>query len=319
MPIVHYALKANSFLMMGTSESIGNFSDLFVPVDKKSKIYVRQVARQQQEIVRREGLQVKTLDGVKTIAIEVIPLKIGADGKPYLLVLFQEFALAASTESIAMAPARQSEKGKQTALEQENSRLKQELATTREYLESIIEEQESTNQALQVANEEILSSNEELQSTNEELETSQEELQATNEELHTSNEELNNRNSELNQINNDLQNLLSSINIPILMLDGELRIRRFTNLAQQICNLIPTDLGRPFSDIQPNIAIPDLAASIQTVIDTLTIVEREVQDRAGHWYSLRIRPYRTSDNRIDGVTIWLIDIDTLKQTAAIWW
>ncbi len=259
----------------------------------------------------------KTADGVKTIAIEVIPLKIGADGKPYLLVLFQEFALAASTESIAMAPAEQSEKGKQTALEQENSRLKQELATTREYLELIIEEQESTNQALQVANEEILSSNEELQSTNEELETSQEELQATNEELYTSNEELNNRNSELNQINNDLQNLLSSINIPILMLDGELRIRRFTNLAQQICNLIPTDLGRPFSDIQPNIAIPDLAASIQTVIDTLTIFEREVQDRAGHWYSLRIRPYRTSDNRIDGVTIWLIDIDTLKQTAAI--
>jgi hypothetical protein len=138
MPIVHYALKANSFLMMGTSESIGNFSDLFVPVDKKSKIYVRQVARQQQEIVRREGLQVKTLDGVKTIAIEVIPLKIGADGKPYLLVLFQEFALAASTESIAMAPARQSEKGKQTALEQENSRLKQELATTREYLVSLL-------------------------------------------------------------------------------------------------------------------------------------------------------------------------------------
>jgi two-component system, chemotaxis family, CheB/CheR fusion protein len=310
--------------------------NLFVPVDKKSKIYVRQVAPRSPYLrfnsSDRPLAKVKPmlpsdedshseqdlLQSVDRIVL-VIPLKIGADGKPYLLVLFQEFALAASTESIAMAPARQSEKGKQTALEQENSRLKQELATTREYLESIIEEQESTNQALQVANEEILSSNEELQSTNEELETSQEELQATNEELHTSNEELNNRNSELKQINNDLQNLLSSINIPILMLDGELRIRRFTNLAQQICNLIPTDLGRPFSDIQPNIAIPDLAASIQTVIDTLTIVEREVQDRAGHWYSLRIRPYRTSDNRIDGVTIWLIDIDTLKQTAAIWW
>jgi two-component system, chemotaxis family, CheB/CheR fusion protein len=96
-----------------------------------------------------------------------------------------------------------------------------------------------------------------------------------------------------------------------------LRIRRFTVLAQQMFNLIPTDLGRPFSDIQPNIAIPDLATSIQTTIETLTIVEREVQDRAGHWYSLRIRPYRTSDNRIDGVTIGLIDIDTLKQTATI--
>jgi two-component system, chemotaxis family, CheB/CheR fusion protein len=417
MPIFHYALTPNSFLMLGTSESIGSFSDLFAPVDKKSKIYVRNLApkspylrfnssdralekvkpmlpidednrsdnnldravdqivldryapvgvtidndlniiqfrghtghyltpptgkpsfnlfemakpelsvelraavhqaKQQQEIVRHEGVQVKTLDGVKTIAIEVIPLKIGTDSKPYLLVLFQESALAVNPAPIAVAGSGQSKKGKQTALEQANTRLQQELTTTRECLESIIEEHESTNQALQVANEEILSSNEELQSTNEELETSQEELQATNEELHTINEELNSRNSELNQINNDLQNLLSSINIPILILDGELRIRRFTVLAQQLFNLIPTDLGRPFSDIQPNIIIPDLGASIQSVIDTLITIERDVQDRAGDWYSLRIRPYRTSDNRIDGVTIGLIDINTLKQTAAI--
>ncbi|WP_309729372.1 chemotaxis protein CheB [Chamaesiphon sp. OTE_75_metabat_556] len=417
MPIFHYALRPNSFLILGTSESIGGFSDLFAPVDKKSKIYVRNLAprspylrfnssdralekvkpmlpidednrsennldravdrividryapvgvtidndmnivqfrgqtgdyltpppgkpsfnlfemakpelsvelrsavhqaKQQQEIVRHEGVQVKTLNGVKTIAIEVIPVKIGTDSESYLLVLFQESILTVNATPIAIAASGQSKKVKQTALEQANNRLQQELTTTKEYLESIIEEQESTNQALQVANEEILSSNEELQSTNEELETSQEELQATNEELHTINEELNSRNSELNQINNDLQNLLSSINIPILILDGELRIRRFTVLAQHLFNLIPTDLGRPFSDIQPNIVIPDLGASIQSVIDTLITIEREVQDRAGHWYSLRIRPYRTSDNRIDGVTIGLIDIDTLKQTAAI--
>ena len=95
------------------------------------------------------------------------------------------------------------------------------------------------------------------------------------------------------------------------------RIRRFSTLAQHLFNLIPTDLGRPFSDIQPNIVIPDLGASIQSVIDTLITVDREVQDRDGRWYSLRIRPYRTSDNRIDGVTLGSIDIDTLKQTAAI--
>jgi two-component system, chemotaxis family, CheB/CheR fusion protein len=131
----------------------------------------------------------------------------------------------------------------------------------------------------------------------------------TNEELFTINEELNSSNLELNQIDNDLQNLLSSSNITISMLDGELRIRRFTSLAQQIFNLIPTDLGRPFSDIQPNISIPDLGQSILEVIDTLTTQEREIQDRTGHWYSLRIRPYRTIDNRIDGVTIRLINID----------
>jgi two-component system, chemotaxis family, CheB/CheR fusion protein len=414
IPIFHYALKSNSFLMLGTSESIGDFSDLFAPVDKKFKIYVRKLApkspylrfnssdralervkpmmpidensqsdrdlhqaadrivldryapvgvaidndmnivqfrgqtgnylepptgkpsfnlfkmakpelsvelraavhqaKQQQEVVRQEGLQLKTAAGVKTISIEVIPFTIGADARPYLLVLFQESALAMAAITPTLVP---SKKGKQTPVAQENTRLQQELTATREYLESIIEEQESTNQALQVANEEILSSNEELQSTNEELETSQEELQATNEELHTINEELNSRNSELNHLNNDLQNLLSSINIPILILDGELRIRRFTALAQHIFNLIPTDLGRPFSDIQPNISIPDLGESIIEVMQTLTIVEREVQDRQGHWYSLRIRPYRTSDNRIDGVTIGLIDIDTLKQTATI--
>ena len=179
-------------------------------------------ARQQQAIVRHEGIQVKTLDGVKTIAIEVIPVKIGTDSQPYLVVLFQASAPAVNAAPMATTGSGQPKKGKQTALAQANTRLQQELATAREYLESIIEEQESTNQALQVANEEILSSNEELQSTNEELETSQEELQATNEELHTINEELNSRNSELNQINDDLQNLLSSINIPILILDGEL-------------------------------------------------------------------------------------------------
>jgi two-component system, chemotaxis family, CheB/CheR fusion protein len=418
MPIFHYALKTNSFLMLGTSESIGEFSDLFAPLDKKSKIYDRKSAprspylrfnssdralekvkpmmpidddsrsnldlhqiadrlvldryapvgvtideelnivqfrgqtgaylepaagkpsfnlfkmvkpelvvelraiihqvKQQNEIVRHAGIQFKTANGVKIIDLEVIPFRVDAANKSYLLVLFQESAIATNeTPTIAPTPPVRSRKGKQTQIDRAQNRLQQELATTREYLQAIIEEQESTSQAFQVANEEILSSNEELQSTNEELETSQEELQATNEELHTINEELNSRNIELGHLNNDLQNLLSSINIPILMLDGELRIRRFTALAQQIFNLIPTDLGRPFSDIQPNIIIPDLGASIGEVIDTLTTKEAEIQDRTGYWYSLRIRPYRTIDNRIDGVVIGLIDIDTLKRSAKI--
>ncbi len=162
-----------------------------------------------------------------------------------------------------------------------------------------------------------MTSNEELQSINGELETFQAELQATNEELRTINEELNNRNLELGHLNNDLQNLLSSINIPIVMLDGELRIRRFTVLAQSIFNLIPADLGRSFSDIRPNISISDLGELIIAVIDTLATIEQEVQDRSGHWYSLRIRPYRTIDNRIDGVVISLIDIDSLKRNAKL--
>ena len=205
----------------------------------------------------------------------------------------------------------------QTQIERENSQLKQELTTTRASLHAIIEQQEVTNHALQIANEEILTSNEELQSLNEELTTSQEELQVINEELRAINEELNSRNLELGYLNNDLQNLLRSINIPILMLDGELRIRRFTFLAKSIFNLIPADLGRSFSDIQPNISIPNLDGSIITVIETLETIEQEVQDRSNHWYSLRIRPYQTIDNRIDGVVISLIDIDTLKRNATL--
>jgi two-component system, chemotaxis family, CheB/CheR fusion protein len=270
-------------------------------------------AKQQNEIVRQEHVKIEINDVVKTINIEVIPFKIGAD-RLYFLVLFEELPIA-ETELVPVPIS--TKKGRQTALELENIRLHQELAATKTYLQSIIDEQESIERQFQVANEEILSSNEELQSTNEELETSQEELQATNEELHTINEELNSRNVELSQIDNDLQNLLGSINISILMLDGKLKIRRFTALAQEVFNLIPTDLGRPFSDIQPNLALPDLVQSIQVTIDTLVIQEQEVQDRTGHWYSLRIRPYRTLDNRIDGVVIGLIDINTLKRSAVL--
>ncbi len=179
----------------------------------------------------------------------------------------------------------------------------------------MIQEQENLNQDLKVANEEILSSNEELQSTNEELETAKEEIQATNEELTTTNEELRSRNIEQSLVNNDLINLLASINIPILMLTNDLQIRRFTPTAQQLFSLIPTDVGRPFSDIRSTLDVPDLEQMILEVIDTLHTKEQEVQTLSGYWYNLRIRPYRTTENQIDGVVMVLIDIDALKRSA----
>src|SRR5205814_10556897 len=141
------------------------------------------------------------------------------------------------------------------------------------------------------ANEEILSGNEELQSTNEELQTAKEEAQSANEELATVNEELRHRNSELARVNNDLINILSGVNIPIVMVGRDLRIRRFTPQAEKAFNLIPTDMGRPISDIKSNLRVDDLARLIARVIDTLAPHESEVQDRDGRWYSLRIRPY----------------------------
>src|SRR5262249_40625288 len=140
--------------------------------------------------------------------------------------------------------------------------LEQELESSREYLQSIIQELEAANEELQSANEEILSSNEELQSTNEELDTAKEELQSTNEELNTVNDELQGRNEELSRVNSDLLNLLASVQIAIVIVASDLRIRRFTPMAERVLNLIASDIGRPIGHIKPNIECPDLEEMI---------------------------------------------------------
>jgi len=183
----------------------------------------------------------------------------------------------------------------------ETAELKRELATTKAYLQSTIEE--------------IMSSNEELQSTNEELETAKEELQSTNEELTTVNEEVQARNAELSLLNSDLSNFLGSVNVPVVMLGTDLRIRRFTPMAKQVFRLIPTDIGRPFWDIKPRVNVPRLDRLITHVIDTVTIHEQEVVDDDGRYYQLSIRPYRTPENKIDGAVLVFSDIDSIKRAS----
>ena len=188
------------------------------------------------------------------------------------------------------------------------------MSALREYLQSVIEEYESANEELKSASEELLSANEELQSTNEELQTAKEEAQSANEELATVNEELRHRNEEMARVNNDLVNILSGMNIPLVMVGRDLRIRRFTPQAERQFNLIATDVGRPISDIKPAIDVADLSLLITGVVDSLVPHESEVQDQAGHWYSLRIRPYVTQENKIDGASITLLDIDSIKRS-----
>src|SRR5580698_8889040 len=147
----------------------------------------------------------------------------------------------------------------------------------------------------------------------EELETAKEELQSINEELTTVNDELQNRNHEAAQTNGDLVNLLTTVDIPILILDSQRRIRRFTPKARRILNVLPTDVGRPFEDIKTNIDVSDLDHQVAEVIETMIVKDSEVQDRDGHWYRLLIRPYRTTENRIDGAILSLFDIDALKH------
>ena len=194
--------------------------------------------------------------------------------------------------------------------------LRRELAASREYLQSIIQELEAANEELQSANEEILSANEELQSTNEELDTAKEELQSTNEELNTVNEELHARNEELTRVNGDLINLLGSVDIPIVIVGSGLEIRRFTPRAEQFFNLIPGDVGRPISQINPSFDGIDLGGLIRDTIDHITPREREIQDRTGRWHLLRVRPYKGVDNRLDGAVIAVIDIDAVKREEA---
>jgi len=160
---------------------------------------------------------------------------------------------------------------------------------------------------LQSANEEILSSNEELQSTNEELETAKEELQSANEELSTVNDELRNRNAEVTQINNDLTNLFASLDVAIVIIGSDLTIRRFTPQAQTLLGLIPGDVGRPLLNINPAIEIPDFQSLVLQVMSSFRPVERQLTDHRGSRCQLRIAPYRTAENKIDGAVITIAD------------
>ncbi len=274
-------------------------------------------AKEQNASVKKSGIQVTNKEQLQSISFEVMPILTNHQ-EQYFLVLFESVPVSATStpeNNLTSVPIRP-----QTAVEQELNQIKQELATskqelaaTHDYLQSIIQEQELANQDMMTANEEILSSNEEYQSTNEELETAKEEIQATNEQLNTTNEELRCRIIESNQLNGDLSNFLDSVNIPIIMLDNDLCIRRFTPMAEKIFKLIPTDVGRPLNHINHNLHLPQLEQLIRGVIDTQALQEQDVQDKDGHWYDLRIRPYKTTENKIDGAVLLLVDIDSQKR------
>ena len=195
--------------------------------------------------------------------------------------------------------------------------LKQELRAKEEYLQTTNEELETSNEELKSSNEEMQSVNEELQSTNEELETSKEELQSVNEELATVNAELQTKVVDLSRANNDMNNLLAGTGIGTIFVDHQLRILRFTPTVTQVINLILTDVGRPVGHIVSNLTGYDsLVADVQAVLDTLVPKEVEVQTRAGDWFQLHIRPYRTLENVIEGAVITFTEINLLKKAEA---
>jgi two-component system CheB/CheR fusion protein len=416
IPIFHFALKPAGFLLLGKSEALSAFPELFTLLDKKFKIYVKKMApphlvipalaseytppggrakpaaalpevvttadlqREADRLVltrfgpagvvidenlnilhfrghtglflepaqgeaslnlikmgreglqvelraavyaalknntpvRKEGLRLRHNGAVKVVNLEVFPLRPALALERYFLVVFEDVTPTppALTKEVPLRQEKEP-KGKAADKDRQITELNSELTATKEYLQAVIEEQETAVEELKSTNEELMSANEELMSINEEMETSKEELQSANEELATLNEELENRNQELFQANNDLNNLLTTVPIAIVILGPDLKIRRFNPAAQEMLNLIPADLGRPIGDIRLKVEAPDLEALIHEVLEHLAIREEEVRDREGRWYSLRIRPYRTSDNKIDGVVLALVDVDLLKRS-----
>lgn len=405
LPLFHYILNYNGLLFLGSSESIGNFTDQFQTIDSKWKIFKRQntiinkwndafrfsyqhknneygenlsVDRKKTDIreiaqkiimekycpsfvlidqdyqilffssdiknylslptgeavfnilkMVKEEIRYKLSIALKKVVKEREPViienvKIGEEGNDnFVNIEIRPFLESKDYPELILVVFNKINKEQSDVINKsisedmiQNERLsvlQQELQTTKKFLQNTIEDLETANEELKSSNEEIQSTNEELQSTNEELETSKEELQSTNEELITVNTELQTKVDELFQANNDINNLLTSTEIGTLFLDRQLCIKRFTPAINKILNLIQTDISRPLSDLSLNIKYDNLIQDVKEVLNDLVRKEIEIESNNNLWYSMRISPYRTLDNVIDGVVITFIEITALKN------
>lgn len=405
LTLFHYTLNPDGYMLLGTSESIGEHSDLFAPVDVKSKIFrakkvvsprvaldlpiggaahggptyhgrgmhkamdVKGIVEKAlldeyapacvlidenydilyfqgqtdrylspprgaptfnllkivSESLRRRlpaalhktfqqggpsvlhGVRMKQDDGGRTVEVAIRPLRRSPEGPKLAMLVFEEKASpdAAGKGKKRTAPKGQTDDPRFTALEQE-------LRDTREDLQATIEQLEGANEELKSMNEELQSTNEELQSMNEEMMTAKEEQQSANEELATVNAELQSKVSELTEVNDDITNMFASTDIGTIFMDSRLLIRRFTPSMTRFFNLIPTDVGRSIMDIRSKVAYDDLHKDAQAVLATLQSKERELQSPDGKWFSMRILPYRTREDRIDGVVATFVNITERK-------
>ncbi|MEP7011397.1 MAG: chemotaxis protein CheB [Acidobacteriota bacterium] len=272
----------------------------------------RAVSRQ--EVVRAANLRVKANGHFIRVHLTIRPVAVrpGGEGTPALFMVLFEEAPDAETGA-AQTAATAADGGTETPVAR-IATLEQELRAKEEYLQTTHEELESSIDELRTSNQEMQSINEELQSTNEELETSKEELQSVNEELATVNNELQTKVADLSQTNNDMNNLLAGTGIATVFVDHQLQILRFTPTASQLIHLIKSDVGRPVGHLVSNLVGYDsLVADVQEVLDTLVPKDAQVATQAGLWFTMRIRPYRTLDNVIEGAVITFVDITETKH------
>jgi two-component system CheB/CheR fusion protein len=285
--------------------------DLLRTVREELRLPLRRTidkARATNSPARESGISLFGEERPRTVMLDVTPFVVHS--ARLFLVLFAE----GSVRQGEAGPVQRT--SSQDAERVSEATLQQELASTRQYLESVIEQLEAANEELKAANEEIVSSNEELRSGNEELESAKEELQATNEELRTLNDEMQDRSTEATRLSDDLTNVLSSVEIPIVILGRDGRIRRFTPAASRVFGLAPADLGRSLSEVRQISTIADvLSPIVEEVLAQLRPIDSTIQDRNGQWHQLWVRPYKTLDGRIDGTVIAARDIDAEKRSA----
>ncbi len=272
-------------------------------------------------------LRVKTNGHVTTANLTILPVTAApaaAPEAPLYLVILEEAPVPSSPTGLLVAseaaqpaalPASADAATPESDADARIAALNEELRAKEDYLQATNEELETSNEELKSSNEEMQSVNEELQSTNEELETSKEEMQSVNEELATVNAELQTKVADLSRASNDMSNLLAGTGIGTVFVDHQLRILRFTPAVTQIINLILSDIGRPLGHIAPNlVGYGRLVADAQAVLDTLAPKEVDVQTTTGHWYTMRILPYRTLDNVIEGAVITFVEITEMVRT-----
>ena len=262
-------------------------------------------AKQNYETIELKKIKVGTNGGSQFVDVSVQQIEKPETLKGSIIIVFTDIPtpeIEIQTKKVA---------GKITSVQQQE--LESELQHANEELQSTREEMQTSQEELKSTNEELQSTNEELQSTNEELTTSKEEMQSLNEELQTVNAELQSKISDFVLANNDMINLLNSTDIATLFLDKELNIRRFTEQISKIVNLRPTDVGRPFTDLVNNLEYPDIAIHAKEVLRTLVFKETAITTNAGNWFNVRIMPYRTFDDKIDGLVITFVDISEAKK------
>ncbi len=268
----------------------------------------QKAVREKEEVTIKNAV-VKANGEAKTVNITIQPLEEPEPLQMMVLIVFTEVTVPKKSKLRSIAGFEGVKSDRVSELEEELRQAYQEVLTVRE-------EMQASQEKLSAVNEELQSANEELQSTNEELTTSKEEMQSLNEELQTINHELQTKIDELSQINNDMKNLLESTEIATLFLDSTLRVRRFTAKTAKIIKLIPADVGRLITDIVSNLDYPELAEDAREVLRTLNSSERSVSANDGQWFMVKIMPYRTLEDKIDGLVITFMDT-TISKTLEV--